>query len=233
MTRTTRKNPRQSILGARARRLEELLAAHRLTLGHAQAMDLLAKLDGHRTRHTSPEANALPPNANTSTTPQRLTTVKAIYEGSQARIDHVFPDLGRAIREAMGLTPRAASASEALATLGTPVAAETHDDRRVYKARFDARPFLAQASVDEVRGLIECGWRGDYPADRVAEHMAEEMGDDEVRAVLDYATRLVDNGFECVVEASQAVAWLRDHRPETLAQALAETKMDTSDLAEE
>lgn len=114
----------------------------------------------------------------------------------------------------------APAAAGALAARGDPVGAEVHSDDRVFEARFDARGYLAGAGADDLAALLDCGWGGDYPADRVAEFEGGERGDAGVAAVLDYPTRLRGMGFECRVDAGEAEAWLRLFRPRAFAKAV-------------
>ena len=103
------------------------------------------------------------------------------------------------------------------------IRARVHPDDHAIEVPFDATPWFEQASDEEIMELVGCDWGGDYPADRVAMHMADEAHP-EVAAVFRYveiAQNVRDVGFECYVEEADAVAWLRQHRPH-LANAAAE-----------
>ncbi len=92
--------------------------------------------------------------------------------------------------------------------------AECHSDDRVREADFDATPWFRQASAESIAGLAACGWGGDYPADGVAHFMAEH--NEEVGKVFQYLDLVSDKkdapGFECHVDETDAMAWLRENR---------------------
>ena len=91
------------------------------------------------------------------------------------------------------------------------ITAECHSDDHVREATFDATPWFEQASDGELVSLAECGWRGDYPADAVAQFMAEQS--EPVRQVFEYIELVGDQGFECSVNTGDGETWLREHRP--------------------
>jgi hypothetical protein len=96
------------------------------------------------------------------------------------------------------------------------VKAECHSDDHVIKADFDAAPWFAQATDVQRVDLIWCGFRGDYPADAVAEWMADHNRDvvkmfSHIEAVNKGYGETV--GFECVVNPEDAVAWIGEYRP--------------------
>lgn len=94
------------------------------------------------------------------------------------------------------------------------VDAEVHTDDGSAEAEFDAAPWLRQATGEEIRALAECGWRGDYPADAVAEWTQDI--DADVRAVFRRVRRR-SLGFECSVDEEQARHWLEQNRPDVAA----------------
>lgn len=87
------------------------------------------------------------------------------------------------------------------------------------KAAFDAAPWFAQASAAEIKDLAECGWRGDYPADAVAEWLRDATP--AINGVLEHAEEQTEAGeecgFECAVNEDEARDWLAAHRPEVWA----------------
>jgi len=96
------------------------------------------------------------------------------------------------------------------------IPAEAHTDDYKVKVEFDAIYWFQGASAYDIARLAACGWRGDYPADNVAELCANH--DPEVQRVFDYL-KIVNHpettcGFECAVNAEAALAWLqmRDRR---------------------
>ncbi|KKM66692.1 hypothetical protein LCGC14_1124680 [marine sediment metagenome] len=94
------------------------------------------------------------------------------------------------------------------------IKAECHSDDRVREASFDAAPYFVQASAESIGALAECGWGGDYPADYVAQFMAEH--NKEVRLMFKYLDLVSDKkdapGFECHVDEADAMAWLKENR---------------------
>lgn len=97
------------------------------------------------------------------------------------------------------------------------IPAEVYSDDRIVEVNFDALPFFQQASAEELQQLAECGWGGDYPADQVAIHCADDNAD--VQRVFDYLGYRPRHygetvGFECHVEEAPALEWLKANRPE-------------------
>ena len=94
------------------------------------------------------------------------------------------------------------------------IKAECHSDDRVREADFDAMPWFIQASAESIADLAACGWGGDYPADGVAQFMADH--DESVLKMFQYLNLVSDQkdapGFECHVDEADAMAWLRDNR---------------------
>lgn len=98
--------------------------------------------------------------------------------------------------------------------MGIPT--EAHTDDWALQARFDAEPYFAQATDDELATLAACGYGGDYPAHDVA-HWFEDQ-DEDLRVLFAYlelrnrgAGEVV--GFECHVDEERAGAWIQVHRP--------------------
>jgi hypothetical protein len=99
-----------------------------------------------------------------------------------------------------------------------PIHAECHSDDYVVEVNFDAEPWFAQASDEELCALARCGWGGDYPADEIA-RFASEMNEDVQRmfAYLELVRQKRDApGFECHVEERAAIEWISVHRPQFL-----------------
>ena len=103
------------------------------------------------------------------------------------------------------------------------IKAECHSDDRVREATFDATPYFVQASAESIADLARCGWGGDYPADYVAQFMAEQ--DEEVRKVFQYLELVSDQkdapGFECHVDGPDVMVWMKENRP-VIAMTLSE-----------
>jgi len=91
--------------------------------------------------------------------------------------------------------------------------AECHSDDHVVEVKFDATAWFEKATDEEIKALAACDWGGDYPGDAVAEWMAEH--DASVKALFDYlALRPKEPlGFECHVDATDALAWIKANRP--------------------
>ena len=102
------------------------------------------------------------------------------------------------------------------------VSASCHsDDWRVEVPFFDATPWFAQASDEQIRCLQEEGYGGNYTADSVAELAADY--DPQVQQLFTYL-EIVNSketvcGSECYVDRVEAEAWLSVHRPHLLAPA--------------
>ena len=110
--------------------------------------------------------------------------------------------------------------------LSPRVTASCHSDDFVVEVKeFDATPWLAQASDDELRALRNEGYGGNYTADSVAEFMATY--DSQVQAIFDHNATLPASvelrGFECSVNEEEAEAWIAQHRPHLLTEEEEET----------
>ena len=98
------------------------------------------------------------------------------------------------------------------------VPAECHSDDYLFECPFDATPWLAKASAEDIIALADCGWGGDYPADEVAITMAGK--NKEIALMFKYIERYNKKskehiGFECHVQEKEAIAWLEKNRPIT------------------
>lgn len=96
------------------------------------------------------------------------------------------------------------------------IKAETHTDDRAVEVDFDATPYFQSNSDEVLAELFECGFAGDEPADQVAIELAES--NPEIGAMFRYlearnrASRK-SIGFEVNVNEEDALAWLRQNRP--------------------
>ncbi|MBS1722526.1 MAG: hypothetical protein JSS66_05905 [Armatimonadetes bacterium] len=96
------------------------------------------------------------------------------------------------------------------------IRAEVHDDEFKLTARFDATPWFAQASDDDILDLAIIGWRGDAPADKVAEFFeGMPTGEPSVDDVFASA-RQHDCGFDVSVEPNDALTWVKANRPQLM-----------------
>jgi hypothetical protein len=98
------------------------------------------------------------------------------------------------------------------------IPAECHSDDHKVRARFDALPWFAQASDEDIRELAGCNWGGDYPADGVAQFLSgRHRRVARVFRYLSYRPTFAYSGdrvgFECHVSGPAALRWLREHRP--------------------
>lgn len=98
------------------------------------------------------------------------------------------------------------------------IPAEAHSDDFVIKAEFDAVPWFERASDQEIRDLAGCEWGGDLPADHVVFALEESVP--ELARLFTYLEIIADDpakkdclGFECRVDESRALEWLKSHRP--------------------
>ena len=91
---------------------------------------------------------------------------------------------------------------------------EIHTDDYVMQCEFDATPWFEQASTKDIDALIECEWRGDYPADAVA--MNHPDMPDNLKDLFKYLELIAARGrksigFEVIVDESQALEWINNH----------------------
>jgi len=95
------------------------------------------------------------------------------------------------------------------------------EDGRVEVSSFDVTPWFAQVGDERIRALQEEGYGGNRAADSVAEFAADY--DPRVQQLFTYLeiVNLKETvcGFDCYVDAVEAEAWLRIHRPHLLARA--------------
>lgn len=98
------------------------------------------------------------------------------------------------------------------------IRAECHSDDYVFEVDFDATAALSATSDAEWLELARCGFGGDYPADDVARAAADDVAG--LETLFEYCASH-DVGFECHVEADDALAWLSEHRP-ALADVVAD-----------
>ena len=94
--------------------------------------------------------------------------------------------------------------------------AEIHRDDFQYHCAFDAEFFFRSACDKDIRALVECGWRGDFPADEVARICSSI--DTGVKEVLDQCTNKEGMGFEVSVDKEKALHYLWDRRPSLMRE---------------
>jgi len=99
------------------------------------------------------------------------------------------------------------------------VSAEAHSDDHACEVSFDATPYFEQASEEDLFRLAVGQWGDGYPSDAVAQFMADQ--NEKLAAMFTYveiAHRVKDIGFECRVDAEEAMAWLEANRPAVAVQ---------------
>jgi hypothetical protein len=90
------------------------------------------------------------------------------------------------------------------------------DDEMAVIEEFDATRYFEDSSDEEIMELAKCGWGGDYPADEVAQFMADH--DDRLAKMFRYIEAAEEvspdaPGLECHVNVEDAMAWIAEHRP--------------------
>jgi hypothetical protein len=123
-------------------------------------------------------------------------------------------------------TEKIDDARSALVTQGPAVMAEGHTDDRRVELSFDATPWFAQASDESILALSYVGWGGDYESDNVLEWFTDKPGYEQVADLFKYVNTVQTHqaawedpmGFECNIEAADAMAWLKLNRPLVFAR---------------
>jgi hypothetical protein len=80
-------------------------------------------------------------------------------------------------------------------------------DDQDHRVDFDAGPWLMKASLNQLVDLAKCGYRGDYPADQVAQDLSRENSE------LDDFFGAVTCGFEVIINPWDADHFLSVNRP--------------------
>lgn len=110
------------------------------------------------------------------------------------------------------------------------ITANAYSDDRLYEVSFNAAPWFANATYDEILALARCGWGGDYPADAVV-HSTIDNGDSnhvaDLSAMMEYVTKKKDLGFECHIDEGEAMAWLKAHRKDLADHIAREAAMES------
>ncbi len=113
---------------------------------------------------------------------------------------------------------------------GPLVTARAHSDDYVFEIKdFDIRPWLMQASENEILDLAKAGWGNDYCADEVAQFMADYNHDlaklfEYLEQIANLPSKKDECGFECEIHAEQAMAWLDAQRCELAAKIRTEVE---------
>ena len=98
------------------------------------------------------------------------------------------------------------------------IRAEAHSDDKAVEVNFDATPYFVKVAGDmEILNIIKCGFRGDYPTDRIAEEYPD-LGSETDRKIkelfkyVEIAGRVRDMGFEVSVDEDDLLKWIRHNR---------------------
>jgi hypothetical protein len=99
------------------------------------------------------------------------------------------------------------------------IRAEVHDDNHIFEVEFDATPYFAQASLEEIVELAQTDWAYDYPADAVALFFEDGPHKiDEIEDLMEYTRRTQGRrgaiGFGCSVTSEDVYAWLEAEHPD-------------------
>lgn len=89
-----------------------------------------------------------------------------------------------------------------------------HSDDYAVEVEFDATPWFLTASDQKIIALMNCEFGGDYGADAVAEDLADQ--NTEIEKMFTYISIVQKKrsmGFECHVDACQALNWISKNRP--------------------
>lgn len=97
------------------------------------------------------------------------------------------------------------------------IRAEVHSDDFIYQVKFDATKWFETVTDQEIIDLIECDFGGDYPADYVAQNLAESNSElTDFFAYFDEKPVMLNGdtvGFECHVNGDDAEYWILKNRP--------------------
>jgi hypothetical protein len=96
------------------------------------------------------------------------------------------------------------------------ISAEVHSDDHLHEVTFNALPWFEAANDNDIFALYQIGWGGEAEADEVA--LALESREPDIAALYQHtlATKHFKDpvGYECNVDAEDAMTWLQNHRPE-------------------
>ena len=110
---------------------------------------------------------------------------------------------------------------------GTIIMTEAYSDDRVIQVSFNAAKWFEQASDQTILDLAECGWGGDYPADKIVDYYdctdaVLSKDHDKIKKLFTYLDAIRNTssacGFECHVEEEAAMEWIKNNRPHLLGQ---------------
>ena len=99
------------------------------------------------------------------------------------------------------------------------IRAEAHSDDRAVEVSFDATPYFEKVAGDmQILNIIKCGFRGDYPTDRIAQDYPDNGSETdrklkELFKYVELSGRVRDMGFEVSVEEDDLLKWVKVNRP--------------------
>lgn len=109
---------------------------------------------------------------------------------------------------------------------GPFVKAEIHSDDYRSTATFDGRPFLAGCTDESLLQVWAVGLTGDYCTDGIADEVFKYLPSQEIQDTFDYVTAAhkvdKDIGFECSLERTGFISWIRAERPAVFGTLLCE-----------
>lgn len=97
------------------------------------------------------------------------------------------------------------------------IGAEAHSDDHRIQVTIDARPFLMEATADQIRAMAACDWSSDYATDEIY-HSAEAAGCPEADRLASYLATINGSGsprcgFSVSIDEGDVMDWLMDVRP--------------------
>lgn len=104
------------------------------------------------------------------------------------------------------------------------IKANAYSDDHVVDIQFDATQWFEQVENSDLETLADCGWGGEEPADYVAYYFEETL----TKRLFDYLSfnptmgyKNETVGFECYINESDAISWIKQNRPELFAARFA------------
>jgi len=136
---------------------------------------------------------------------------RVLEAGERGQIQGLYGPLYGALRSLVSIERAAVD----LKMLSPQVRAEVHSDDCVFEVSFLAAKWFAQASDAEIVALANSGWGRNLEADAVALFFEADNG--SIATLMQYVHSTQDRrdpqGFECTVNADDAIHWARIHRP--------------------
>jgi hypothetical protein len=102
------------------------------------------------------------------------------------------------------------------------IRATCHTADNILCVEFDATPWFSEAGAPSIVDLAQRGWA----STAIAESVEHRRGYERVHDLVEYAAKRLQlesledptwETFECIVDGSEAVAWLEKNRPDVVA----------------